>query len=226
MQSPTRSTNKFLNPSCGIISLLFSGVQMNERYTIYVPGEILPKVKPNPWIYFSKEGLRALVTGVYDRENETFIPLKTPYVPSPGDFVIGVVEEERPTDYVINIFSPYLAYKKKNRLELNPLEIVCGQISFVTEVKTAMMEELKILRGGNIVSISPSKISRVIGKKGSMLTLLKEKTNCEIIVGKNGIIWIKGDEKNVNKATLAILKIEKEAHIPGLTNRIEIFLSE
>ncbi len=200
---------------------------MNERYTIYVPGEVLPKIKvANPWVYLSKEGYRALVTGVYDKENEIFIPLKSPYIPCPDDYVIGVVEEERPNDYVINIFSPYLAFKKKNKFELNPFEIVYGRISFVTEVKTAIMEEIKILRGGNIVSISPSKISRVIGKKGSMLTLLKEKTNCEIIVGKNGIIWIKGDERNVNRATLAILKIEKEAHIPGLTTRIENLLSE
>jgi exosome complex component RRP4 len=198
-----------------------------ERYTIYVPGELLPKIKArNPWIYNSKEGPRALVTGVYDSEKDTFIPLKTPYIPSPGDFVIGVVEEERPTDYIINIFSPYPAFKKKDRLELNPLEIVCGEISFVTEVKSAIMEDIKVLRGGNIISISPSKISRVIGKKGSMLSLLKEKTHCEIIVGKNGLIWLRGNEKEVGKATLAILKIEKEAHIPGLTARIESLLNE
>jgi exosome complex component RRP4 len=59
-----------------------------------------------------------------------------------------------------------------------------------------------------------------------MLNLLKEKTGCEIIVGKNGIIWIKGKEENVNKLTLAIMKIEKEAHIPGLTSRIESLLSK
>lgn len=195
-----------------------------ERYTIYVPGEKLPNPTNKEWIYETSEGPRAAVLGVFDNEKKSFIPLKTQYLPKVGDQVIGVVEEERPSDYVVNIFSPYPAYvKKKMEMELKPFQTLLGEITFVTEIKTAFMNNIKILTGGNLITISPSKVPRVIGKKGSMLNLLKS-TGCEIIIGKNGIIWIRGKEKEVNKATLAILKIEREAHISGLTDRIKKFI--
>lgn len=62
----------------------------------------------------------------------------------------------------------------------------------------------------------------MIGKHSSMLNILKAATKCEILVGKNGLIWIKGP--NQQKAVEAIDKIDREAHLPGLTDRIIDFL--
>ena len=74
--------------------------------------------------------------------------------------------------------------------------------------------------------IQPQKVPRVIGKSGSMITLLKKYTNCWIFVGQNGRIWVKGDPKGIDLIVEAIKKIEKEAHTVGLTNRIEKLLKE
>ena len=49
-------------------------------------------------------------------------------------------------------------------------------------------------RGGIIVDITPTKVPRLIGKKGSMINMIKDKTNCKIIVGQNGLVWVKGEE--------------------------------
>jgi len=57
-----------------------------------------------------------------------------------------------------------------------------------------------------------------------MLDQIKEKTNSKIIVGKNGWIWIR--EGNVSLTRESILKIEKEAHTSGLTDKIAKFLED
>jgi len=83
------------------------------------------------------------------------------------------------------------------------------------------------LKGGRIIEITSSKVPRVIGKQGSMITLIKEKTECKIIVGQNGRVWISGPtpEKEI-LAVDVINKIEHEAHLDGLTDRIKEYLEK
>lgn len=57
-----------------------------------------------------------------------------------------------------------------------------------------------------------------------MLDMMRDATKSEIFIGKNGRIWISGG--NSVLAARAILKIEKEAHTTGLTERISAFLKE
>jgi exosome complex component RRP4 len=56
-----------------------------------------------------------------------------------------------------------------------------------------------------------------------MIRLIKEKTQCNIFVGQNGLIWVEGKEKA--KAIEAILTIDKKSHIYGLTEEIEKLLA-
>ena len=69
-----------------------------------------------------------------------------------------------------------------------------------------------------IMEISSKKVPRVIGKNKSMITALREKTGCRVVVGQNGWAWVKG--KNADLVARAIRKIEEEAHMSGLTDRI------
>ena len=80
---------------------------------------------------------------------------------------------------------------------------------------------------GQIMNITPTKIPRVIGRQGSMITNIKNETGCQIILGKNGMILITGkNPKYEELAMAAINKIEEEAHTSGLTDRITQFLKE
>jgi len=74
------------------------------------------------------------------------------------------------------------------------------------------------------LTITPSKVPRLIGKQGSMIELIKNKTNCQIIVGQNGVVWIKGEQEGL--AAKAILTIENESHISGLTDKITAMLEK
>src|SRR3989344_4611817 len=75
---------------------------------------------------------------------------------------------------------------------------------------------------GRLIDITPSKVPRVIGKQGSMISMLKNLTNCKISVGQNGKIWVEGDGEEM--AVKAIELIERESHLPGLTEKIEKLL--
>jgi exosome complex RNA-binding protein Rrp4 len=84
----------------------------------------------------------------------------------------------------------------------------------------------KITRG-QIMRVTPTKIPRVIGRKGSMISMIKQETNCQIILGLNGVILVTGKTAvDEDLAMSAIKKIEDESHTTGLTDRITQLLKE
>ena len=59
-----------------------------------------------------------------------------------------------------------------------------------------------------------------------MISLIKEKTGCEVTVGQNGLVWIKGTPGGEFLAERAIKMIEQKSHFTGLTEKMEQFLQE
>ena len=51
--------------------------------------------------------------------------------------------------------------------------------------------------------------------------MIKNKTNCKIVVGQNGLVWVKGDDDMEQLTREIIHTIEVEAHTSGLTNKIK-----
>ncbi len=78
------------------------------------------------------------------------------------------------------------------------------------------------LDGGFIFRVSPNRIPRVIGREGSMINLIKEKTACEITAGQNGWVWIRGkDTDSEIRARKAIEFVTEKVHLAGLTEKME-----
>lgn len=113
--------------------------------------------------------------------------------------------------------------------ELNKVYDI-GDVLFLRVVDVDEIKKAKLglkgrgmgkFKGGIIVDIAPTKVPRLIGKKGSMINMIKDKTNCKIVVGQNGLVWVKGD-KDMEQLTKNIIHlIEAEAHTSGLTNKIK-----
>jgi len=164
------------------------------------------------------------------------------YLPNIGDKIVGIVESTEVSGWFVNINSPYSAYLPlaeavdefvdTQRTDISRFfdvdSIIFCTISKVTKNKTIQASMRNIgsrkLYGGITIKVTPTKIPRIIGKAGSMISLIKEKTGCEIIAGQNGIVWMRGERKD--KAIEAIMTIEKESHIVGLTEKIEKMLNE
>ena len=82
------------------------------------------------------------------------------------------------------------------------------------------------IAGGRLIRVNNQKVPRIIGKQGSMISMIKKKTNCEITVGQNGIIWVKGSPEGELMAVRAIKQIELKSHQEGLTEKMEKFLDK
>jgi len=167
------------------------------------------------------------------------IPVKGRYDAVEGDLIIGFVEEPLSSSWLVDINAPYPALLHVNEVPwdvefgetekyLNTGDSIMAKILSVDLEKklniTLKDRNLYKIRGGHIIDVEPSKVPRIIGKKGSMIGLLKKYTHCRIFVGQNGRIWIDGDDENIVKMLEAIKLIEEESISYGLTNKVENLL--
>ncbi len=184
--------------------------------------------------YASTLGLRTVKSSFID-----VIPLAGKYVPYSGDEIIGTVSGINTSSWLLDISSPYPALLHASespwKVEFNAtakyLEIgdsVTATVLSVDDSKhvqlTMREQNLRKLNGGHIVDVSFGKVPRVIGKKGSMLEMLKSETGCRILVGRNGRIWIDGPVEKILVAAKAIEMIDTGAQTYGLTDRVREFL--
>ncbi len=167
------------------------------------------------------------------------IPLFGKYLPKQDEYIIGYIEDITPTLWVVDIKSPYTGIlHPENTLwdissenldrYLNIGDVIYAKILYIDEIKrvflTMKYRECKKLIHGTIIEVNPSKIPRIIGKKSSMLNLLRNATKCRILVGYNGRLLVEGE--NVDILTKVINKIELEAHTIGLTEKIKKYFDE
>lgn len=163
------------------------------------------------------------------------VPLKSKYVPKKGDVVIGKIEDVKFSMWDVDINSPYSGIlsafevfgreKKELSKAFDVGDILFLRVIDVDEVKKAKLglkgRGMGKFKGGMLVDIAPTKVPRLIGKKGSMINMIKDKTGCSIVVGQNGLVWIKGEEDMEQLTKDIIHMIEREAHTSGLTNKVK-----
>jgi exosome complex component RRP4 len=80
------------------------------------------------------------------------------------------------------------------------------------------------LTPARLLRFNPNKFARIIGRGGSMVSMIKSATNCQIIVGQNGVVWLYGEPAGEVIASKAIAFIEEHAHKSGLTDKVKDFL--
>lgn len=195
---------------------------------IVVPGELIAEERKRLGQHVFVENGRVYsdcLGIVYpDSETASVVPLHGKYVPKTGDLVVGIVVSETYAGYLVDINSFYYSFVSKEMLR-EPLKkgsIISAKITDVNEINEADLDDVRVFYGGEIIDILPVKVPRIIGKQGSMLDILKHGTNCSLIVGRNGRIWLKNG--NTELAAKTIKKIESKAHLSNLTNTIEEFL--
>ncbi len=197
---------------------------------LVIPGELVTEERKKLGGHvFVREGkIYSDSLGLYNDESDfaSVVPLEGKYSPQVGDIVIGIIGEEKFSVYMVDVnsFYPTVISKKELREMLKPGAVVSAKVSKVSELNEVDLTFPRVFFGGEIIDISPVKIPRVIGKDASMLNVLKEGTNSNIIVGRNGRIWAKGGDTGLLRN--AIEKIEAEAHMENLTNRIQEFLDK
>jgi len=210
---------------------------------IVVPGDLLDDsgMSAGNNAYAVNGKVYAGVLGIRNVYHDTIgvIPLGGRYMPSTGDTVIGIIEDIGPSNWLVNINAPYPAPLHVNEVPwkvefgdtskyLNVGNVVMLKVLMVDESKkiqvTMKDSGLRRIEGGQMVEMSHSKVSRVIGKSGSMIQMIKNLTDCRIFVGQNGRIWVDGSDESADVAVEAIKMIEREAQSSNLTERVENFI--
>ena len=217
-----------------------------EKRKIVIPSQLLGDIEKNKsgrGTFVENGKIYSEILGVLNKNSEyiNVIPLKGRYDPIVKDFVIGIVEEPMASSWLVDINAAYPALLHVNEVPwdvefgetekyLNHGDSIMAKVLQVDQEKKLQItlndRNLYKIKGGQIINVEPSKVPRIIGKKGSMISLLKKYTKCRIFVGQNGRIWIDGEEESIKKVIDTIKIIENEALSYGLTNRIENILKE
>ena len=214
-----------------------------EKKQLVAPGDLLAEgdyvsgdstYKENEKIYASRLGLVD-----YEGKRVHVVALKAFYIPVPGDTVIGTVVETTPGGWVIDIKAPHLArlrasdvVERSFKPETTDLPSIFDVgdliITKVTDYDRTRDPQLtvrepglgKIMRG-QLVKVTSTKIPRIIGRQGSMVSMIKKETGCQLTIGQNGLVLISGrSPEDERLAIMALRKIEKESHTSGLTDRV------
>jgi len=214
---------------------------------LVLPGELISRGggrRIGQGVLKDEEGLRSCLLGLLDEKGGYLrvIPLAGRYNPKEDDFVVGIVTSSQGTYWRVHIASPYSAilpaaeYLRElrgyERLEelLPPGSTVYARIKEVTRSKGVFLSlkarAARVLKEGTVIEISSSKVPRVIGKKDSMINMLRKESGCDILAGQNGLIWMNGPAEMMGILAHALRHIEAHSHRSGLTDQVKKMIIE
>ncbi len=220
-----------------------------EKRQLVTPGDLIAEgdyiagdntYKESDKFYATRVGLLD-----YGDRRLSVVALKAFYLPSVGDLVIGKVVEVGFSGWSLDINAPYIATLRASDAFDRPFKTQRDDLTSIFDVGDLILCKIvaydrtrdplvtirepglgKITRG-QVTEVTPTKIPRVIGRKGSMISIVKRETNCQITIGQNGMIVVNGkNPEDERLAIMAIRKIEEEAHTSGLTDRITEMLQK
>jgi exosome complex component RRP4 len=218
-----------------------------SKREVVVPGQLLAEGRYRAAVgaYGDDEKIFAAVVGLAELRGNTVkvVPLQGVYIPREGDLVIGKITIVAGNNWKVELGSgPYLASLHANNALRRPYDDDISRYMDIGDVIVAEVSAfdrnsgpflhmkgrgLRKLEGGMLISISPAKVPRVIGRRGSMINMIKDLLRIQTVVGQNGIIWLRSRDAEVMRLAIKAFKmIEEEAHTSKLTDRVHEMLKE
>ena len=200
----------------------------------YLPGENTEK----------KDGkIISLRYGLSEDQNGLIkvIPLSGVYSPRRGNVIIGQVENITQNGWIVEVNSAENAflsimevprYVNKDAMEevFKIGDMVIAKIWSIGKRGIDLSTKshgLGKIKEGIIFKVNPHKVPRIIGKEGSMIKIIKDNTGCDITVGQNGFVLVKGpDIDSELHAKKAINFVTENSFLSGLTEEITKWFTE
>jgi len=220
-------------------------MDVKRRYVI--PGDIIATgpLRAEQNVYQDGDRIVATSVGISEiYENAVrVIPLTGTYVPKANDLVIGKVVGTSPLSWEFDINSPFIGFlpaqdvfgrdysptKDELRQRLDIGDLVAARVANFDRSRDPLLtvqdRDLGKIESGQLVEISPSKVPRLIGKRGSMIQTIEMATKAMITIGQNGWIVISCEVPDgLLKAIEAVKMVDTLAHTPNLTERVKSML--
>lgn len=218
-----------------------------EKRQLVIPGELLAEgdYKSGKNTYQEENRVYSSLIGLANHvgKNVFVVAIKTGYMPIVGDLVIGKVIDIKLSGWIIDINAPYSAMlftsdafdrsfnARKDEMSdfLKVGDLIFAKVNAFDRTRDPILtirdQGLGKVNRGRVIKITSTKIPRLIGRKGSMVNMVKRETGCQITIGQNGIVLVSGKNPELEAlAILAIRTIEKNAHTLGLTDKISKLL--
>ncbi len=218
-----------------------------EKRQLVIPGELVAEgdYKSGKNTYQEENRVYSSLIGLANHIGKSVfvVAIKTGYMPIVGDLVIGKVTDMKLSGWIIDINAPYSAMlftsdafdrsfnARKDEMSdfLKVGDLIFAKVNAFDRTRDPILtlrgQGLGKVNRGRVIKIASTKIPRLIGKKGSMVNMVKRETGCQITIGQNGIVLVSGKNPELEAlAILAIRTIEKDAHTLGLTDKISKLL--
>lgn len=216
-----------------------------KRYVI--PGDVITTgpYRPDQNVTLDGNRIIATVIGISEISDDAVrvIPLTGMYIPKSNDLVIGKVISHTSLSWEVDINSCYVgilpatdvfgrdfsAHADELTSKLDKGDLIVARIVNFDRTRDPLItiadRELGKIESGTLIKISPSKVPRLIGKRGSMIQTIEMATSAVITIGQNGLIVVSCEDSNgLLKAIKAIRMIEAQSHMANLTDKVKEML--
>lgn len=199
-----------------------------ENKEIVLPGSLLTdnNYKLGRGTYKENGKIYSSITGLvyFESEQIKVIPLKDTYSPNYGDLVIGRVTGSSYSSWSIDINSTYHGFLPttelydKNEPNINNIinikDMLLLRVANIDEINrvklTLRSRGLGKFNQGTIIKVKQPTIHFLSEENAFLTTMIQEYTYTDVIIGKNGLIWINGLKENIERIIEIIELIEKE----------------
>src|SRR5215217_5147726 len=223
------------------------GMQEIKRKFV-VPGDRIAEGNFRPLMNVIKVNNTIIATriGIAEagRDGIKVIPLSGVYIPRVNDIVIGKITDHSSLSWEVDVnscFSAHLPAQDVFGRDFSPArddmgrqlatgDLIAARIIAFDRTRDPMLtiqdKDLGKIPRGELLKISPTRVPRLIGKRGSMIQTIEQATQTRILIGQNGIVVVMGRNLDGTKLAIrAIRMVEEEAHTANLTQRVKVLLN-
>ena len=220
---------------------------MENKRKYVIPGDLVTTGPYRPEQNVILDGNKIIsttigISEIYD-DSVRVIPLTGKYIPKINDLVIGKVISHTSLSWELDINSCYVgflpaqdvfgrdfsAHADELSSKLKSGDLVAARIANFDRTRDPLVtiadRDLGKIDSGDLIKISPSKVPRLIGKKGSMIQTIEMATNAAITIGQNGWVVVSCETpEGLLKAKKAIQMVDEKAHVANLTDQVKEML--
>jgi exosome complex component RRP4 len=160
-------------------------------------------------------------------------PIHTAYFPRPGDLVIAYIEGMRSNIWFIDLNAPFNAILP---MSLAPMKIDYGgtrdamnvgttilcRVQEVDEAHSSVVTMkgmgLRKVNSGFVDTIPPHLVGTISSGSNAIINQLKDTSNCRIILGANGRIWVDGEPEGIRIVRDALAFVRDNEHSTDLAS--------
>ncbi len=222
---------------------------MADKRKYVIPGDVITTgpFRPEQNVVLVGDKIISTTIGIseiYD-DSVKVLSLTAKYIPKIDDLVIGKVMSHTSLSWELDINSCYVgflpaqdvfgrdfsAHADELASKLKTGDLVAARIANFDRTRDPLVtisdRDLGKIDSGDLVKISPSKVPRLIGKKGSMIQMIEMSTDAAVTIGQNGWVVVSCESpEGLLKAKKAIEMVNDKAHVANLTDQVKEMLDK